>query len=221
MFTGLIEELGVVKEMARGPSGRVPGVMRLGILSKNVLEDLQVGDSLAVNGVCLTVIRITDSEVGVDVSAETLEVTTLGSLRVGDGINLERAMRLSDRLGGHLVSGHVDGIGSIQERQSVDQCSVLRVSAPPRVLRYCVVKGSVAVDGISLTINDLAEKDFSVTIVPHTARMTTLGLKGIGALVNLEGDLIGKHVERLLSHDAAGTESPRIDIDFLKKNHLL
>lgn len=215
MFTGIIEELGVVKQIDRQKT------VRLTILAKTVLEGLKIGDSLTVNGVCLTVVGFNTTEMIVEVSPETLGVTSLGSLKVGDGVNLERAMRLNDRLGGHLVTGHVDGVGRIKERRPEGESSALCIEAPPDVLNYCVKKGSIAVDGVSLTINDLTQKDFVVMIIPHTAKATTLGLKGIGDAVNLEVDLIGKYVERFLHREETGPAAPKIDIEYLRKHNLL
>jgi riboflavin synthase len=215
VFTGIIEELGVVKQIDRQK------LVRLTILAKTVLDGMKIGDSITVNGVCLTVVGFNFSEMQVEVSPETLGVTSLGVLKVGDGANLERAMRLNDRLGGHLVTGHVDGVGRIRERRQESEFSVLRIEAPPDVLRYCVKKGSVAVDGISLTINDLTDKEFTVMVIPHTAKVTTLGLKGVGDVVNLEADLIGKYVERLLHPGETKPAVEKIDIEYLRKRNLL
>lgn len=216
MFTGIIEELGVVKQIERQKA-----LMRVAILAKAVLEDLKVGDSLTVNGACLTVVDFSDADLTVELSPETLTVTHLGSLKVGDGVNLERAMQLNDRLGGHLVSGHVDGVGRIRKRELQGDTYVMSIEAPPEVLRYCVKKGSVAVDGVSLTINEVTDREFTVSIIPHTARVTTLGMKQVGDYVNLEGDLIGKYIERLLRHDAPKPGVEKIDIEYLRKHHLL
>ncbi|MGH7274057.1 MAG: riboflavin synthase [Nitrospiria bacterium] len=215
MFTGIIEELGVVKQIERQQT------VRFTVLAKTVLEDLRIGDSLTVNGVCLTVVGFNTLEITVEISPETLEVTSLGAVKVGDGVNLERAMRLSDRLGGHLVSGHVDGVGRIRDRRLEGDTYVLCIEAPPDVLRYCVKKGSIAVDGISLTINDLTDRDFTVTIIPHTAKVTTLGLKGVGEGVNLETDLIGKYIEHFLRHEEPKQSEGRIDIEYLRRHKLL
>lgn len=214
MFTGLIEELGVVQALDRGLQSAT-----LTILARRVTHGMQIGESLTVNGVCLTVVRLVENGFVVDVSPETLRVTTLGALAAGDGVNLERAMRLGDRLGGHLVSGHVEAVGRVVGRAPEGNAVVLTIEGPREVLRYCVGKGSVTVDGVSLTINALTDKTFSVAIIPHTAQVTTLGLKAPGAMVNLEPDLIGKFVERLMSDPDRPPE--KVDAEFLRKRGLL
>ncbi len=213
MFTGLVEELGVVQGLERGLASAT-----MMILARRVVTGMQIGESVTVNGVCLTVVRFVDNGFAVDVSPETLRVTTLGGLAAGDGVNLERAMRLGDRLGGHLVSGHVEAVGRIVGRAPEGNAIILTIEAPREVLRYCVGKGSVTVDGVSLTINALAEKTFSVAIIPHTASATTLGLKPPGSPVNLEPDLIGKFVERLMNTDQP---PEKVDAEFLRKRGLL
>jgi riboflavin synthase len=192
MFAGIVEEIGVVEKIQRGEKSA-----QLSILAKTVLEGLEIGGSISVNGTCLTAVSKTGHGFVVEVSPETLRVTNLGLLGVGDGVNLERALRLGGRIDGHLVSGHVDGVGVIRQRRSEGNALVLFIDTPLALLRYCVTKGSIAVDGISLTINELTESGFSVTLIPHTVKMTTLGIKSVGATVNLENDLIGKYVERL------------------------
>jgi riboflavin synthase len=210
MFTGIVEEMGVIQRVDRSPQA-----IRLNILAKTVLEELEVGDSITVNGVCLTAVTVGESDFMVDVSPETVRVTNLGGLKAGEPVNLERAMRIMDRIGGHLVSGHVEGMGRIRERMQEGNAIVLSVEAPSGILKYAVRKGSIAVDGVSLTINDLTERALSVSIIPHTAEVTTLGLKGIGALVNLESDLIGKYVERLLKGEASS--AGKIDREYLQR----
>ncbi len=192
MFTGLIEELGVVKGLKQRGN-----LIELSIEAEKVVEDLKIGDSIAINGACLTVIGIKSKLFSVDVSGETLEKTTLSKLKVGDRINLERPLRMGDRLGGHLISGHVDGVGRIEEKVAHNESFLLKFKAPSEFMKYMVPKGSIAVDGISLTIVNVDGESFSVEIIPHTAKVTTLGLKGIGDEVNLEVDLIGKYVESL------------------------
>lgn len=216
MFAGIIEEMGVVQTIERHKNSA-----RLSILAKMVLEDLAVGDSITVNGVCLTATGRTDKEFTADVSTETLTVTNLGSLKVGDAVNLERAMQVNSRLGGHLVSGHIDGIGLIRDRRQDEETVIFSIEVPRELLRYCIKKGSIAVDGISLTINHVSDKDIQVAIIPHTAKMTTLGLKGVGSSVNLECDMIGKYLERLLLE--RGSEGPpqKVDRDYLKRRGLL
>jgi riboflavin synthase len=193
MFTGIIEEMGVIQAVDRSLQA-----VRMTLLAKTVLEEMESGDSITVNGVCLTAVTVGASDFTVDVSPETVRVTNLGGLKAGEPVNLERAMRIMDRIGGHLVSGHVEGIGQIRERRQEGNAIILTFEAPPEILKYCIRKGSIAVDGVSLTINDLTQRSLSVSIIPHTAEITTLGLKGVGAVVNLESDLIGKYVERLL-----------------------
>jgi riboflavin synthase len=214
MFTGLIEELGVVQALERGLQSAT-----MTILARRVIKGMTVGDSVTVSGVCLTVVRLTDNGFVVEVSPETLRVTTLGGLGGGDGVNLERAMRLGDRVGGHLVSGHVEAVGRIVGRAPEGNAILLTVEAPREVLRYCVGKGSVTIDGVSLTINALTDKTFSVAIIPHTATATTLGLKPPGSPVNLEPDLIAKYVERLMSDPDRPPE--KVDTEFLRKRGLL
>ena len=218
MFTGIVEEMGVVKALEHSPSGT-----RLTILASTILDDLAVGASVSVDGVCLTVVARNDQEFSVNVSPETLSVTTLGKLAAGGPVNLERAMRINERIGGHLVAGHVDGVGSIRDRRQEGNAIVLTIEAPKEVLRYCVSKGSITVDGISLTTNEVSERSVTVAIIPHTAKITTLGLKHPGDPVNLESDLIGKYVERLLQEreQLPPKSAPVIDREYLQKRGLL
>ena len=217
MFTGIIEEMGAVTSMEQTLGGT-----RLTILASTVLSDLKVGDSVSINGTCLTVVMRGDQSFVVEVSPETLSVTTLGTLTGGAPVNLERAMKLNERIGGHLVAGHVDGVGRIRDRHQEGNAVVFAIEAPPEILRYCVHKGSVTVDGISLTINDVTDRSFSVAIIPHTAAVTTLGLKQMDDQVNLESDLIGKFVERLLQQRSQLSKpTPVIDKDYLKKRGLI
>ena len=194
MFTGIIEELGSVRAIDRREGGA-----RLEIAASTVLADARAGDSIAVNGCCLTVVDRGDGWWAADAVIETLERTALGSLERDDRVNLERPLRLSDHLGGHLVQGHVDAVGHVAARTPLaDGSTRFTFSAPPDVLRYVVEKGSVAVDGISLTAAALGDDSFDVAVIPHTLAVTTLGHKDPGAAVNLEADLIAKYVERLL-----------------------
>jgi riboflavin synthase len=217
MFSGIVEEMGAVTVLRKSLAGA-----RLTILASTVMDDLKIGDSVSVNGICLTVVSRSERDFSVEVSPETLSVSTLGGFAVGMPVNLERAMKLNERIGGHLVAGHVDGVGVIRSRQQDSNAIVFTIGAPPEILRYCVAKGSITVDGISLTINAVTEQGFSVAIIPHTAKVTILGLKQVNDPVNLESDLIGKYVERLLQergHLPKPTIS--IDTDYLQKRGLI
>ncbi len=210
MFTGIIEELGTVKAVNKGRESAT-----LQISAEKVVEGLNLGDSVAVNGVCLTVVDFGRTGFSAEVMAETLRKSNLGKLKSGDKVNLERAMRLGDRLGGHLVAGHVDATGTIKSSVREDIATVFTVLAPEEILRYVIAKGSVAIDGISLTVVDYDKKSFRVSIIPHTASQTTLGFKKSGDTVNLEADMLAKFVERLLA-GRAGKEG--IDKDFLGRH---
>ncbi len=218
MFAGIVEEMGAAKLLEKTLVGT-----RLTILARTVMDDLPIGGSISVNGICLTVVKRDDKEFTVDVSPETMGVTNLGTLSAGSPVNLERAMKLNERIGGHLVAGHVDGVGTVRNRKQDSNTIVLTVEAPPDVLRYCIPKGSITVDGASLTVNEVTDRSFSVAIIPHTATITTLGLKQQGDTVNLESDLIGKYVERLLQE--RGQLPPKseivIDRDYLQKRGLV
>lgn len=218
MFAGIVEEMGAVKSLEKTLAGT-----RLTILAKMVMDDLPIGASISVNGACLTVVKRDDKEFTVDVSPETIGVTNFGNLSAGSPVNLERAMKLNERIGGHLVAGHVDGVGTVRERKRDGNATVLTFEAPPAVLRHCIVKGSITVDGVSLTINGITDRGFSVAIIPHTAKVTTLGIKQIGDTVNLESDLIGKYVERLLQERGQLLPKPdiTIDRDYLQKRGLI
>jgi riboflavin synthase len=218
MFTGIVEEMGAVSAIEKSLAGT-----RMTLLASTVMSDLKVGDSVSVSGTCLTVVSRGEREFSVEVSPETLAVTTLGQLTTGAPVNLERAMRLNERLGGHMVAGHVDGIGTILVRQPDSNAIILECEAPKEILRYCVPKGSITVDGISLTINQVTDGSLAVAIIPHTAKITTLGLKQVGDRVNLESDLIGKYVERLLQERGVlpAKPAPAIDLDYLKKRGLI
>ncbi|MCK4690844.1 MAG: riboflavin synthase [Desulfuromonadales bacterium] len=213
MFTGLIQEIGKVGGLQRrGDSAQ------LRIVSELANGDLQLGESIAVNGACLTVITWDSSSFTVDVSPETLTCTTLGSFRPNMPVNLERALRLSDRLGGHLVSGHVDCIAKIRKRYQEHNAVRFEFALPEEFLRYIVMKGSVAIDGISLTVNEVTQNSFSVMVIPHSLAMTTLQNCREGAEVNIETDLIGRYVERLLQGKIAPQNSTGISLESLAKN---
>ena len=194
MFTGIIEGLGTVTSVRSAGQGK-----RLTIAADFDLADTKVGDSISVSGACLTAVAIARRQFDVDVSPETLAKSTLGSMRVGERVNLERALRLSDRIDGHLVSGHTDGTGVIDSCAVSGNAIIVTVAVPEALTRYMIIKGSVAVDGVSLTINHLTAGRFSVSIIPHTAALTTIGLKQKGAPVNIETDMIGKYVEKFIS----------------------
>jgi riboflavin synthase len=193
MFTGIIEEIGKVKAIQKGEKSSV-----LTIAAETVLENTIIGDSISVNGVCLTVTALTSNAFQMDVMAETLDRSNLGQLTVGQKINLERALNLEKRLGGHIVSGHIDGIGTIQDFRQDDNAVWVTVTTSPDLLRYIIEKGSIAIDGISLTVAKVDDQSFAVAIIPHTAEETILLKKAVGDTVNLECDMIGKYVEKLL-----------------------
>lgn len=213
MFTGIVEELGTIKSMGRGAKS-----IKLTMGADLVLEDVKIGDSIAVNGICLTVTEFSKSQFTVDVMAETLQRTNLGKLKAGARVNLERALRLSDRLGGHIVSGHIDGVGTIINQQQVDIALLTEIKAPPEVLKYVVKKGSVAIDGISLTVVDYSSDSFTVSLIPHTAKLTTLGFKKTGDEVNLEGDMLVKYMERLMAGKKDNPVAKGLSMDFLAGN---
>jgi len=194
MFTGIIEGLGTIRAMRSSDRGR-----RLVIESDFGLDGSKVGDSISVSGACLTMVKLDGKRFDVDVSPETLQKTTFGSAKVGQRVNLERALRLSDRIDGHLVSGHIDGMGTLSQRENLGNSIVVSIDVPEYLTRYMISKGSVAVDGISLTINACETKSFSVSIIPHTATVTTIDQKNEGEPVNIETDMIGKYVERFTS----------------------
>jgi riboflavin synthase len=197
MFTGIVEELGHVHSITP-----VAGGARIDIAAKTVLEDATLGASIAVNGVCLTVVEFSDDAWSTDAVIETLARSNLGDLKAGDPVNLERPVRLDDRLGGHLVQGHVDATGTLVERApQADGSHLVRISAPDDVLRYVVHKGSVTVDGISLTVAAVHDDGFSIAVIPHTLAVTTMGTRAEGERVNLEVDVLAKYVERLLAPD--------------------
>jgi len=204
MFTGLVEELGTVRAVIPNATGA-----RLEIEAGAVLADAALGSSIAVNGCCLTATELGDGWWGADAVEETLRRTCLGALRTGDRVNRERPVRLADRLGGHIVQGHVDGVGQIAERETLaDGSTRVAVAADDTILRYVVEKGSIAVDGVSLTVAGVTDTTFEVALIPHTATVTTLGIKGVGAAVNLEVDLVAKYVERLIGVTPGAGASP-------------
>ncbi len=217
MFTGLIEEVGNIQNVRHGARSCI-----LTIGCKKVLEGSQIGDSIAVNGVCLTVTSMGGNYYTADVMAETMNRSSLGQLRSGDSVNLERAMLANGRFGGHIVSGHIDGTGTVQSIEPDDNAIWYTIAARPSLLRYIVEKGSITIDGISLTVAYVDEYCFKVSIIPHTQQVTALHDRGVGDIVNLECDIIGKYVEKLLQ-PAAATDAKEIKKesgiteDFLRK----
>lgn len=209
MFTGIIEEIGRVRALRRGARS-----FTLEIEARKVLEGTQVGDSIATNGVCLTVTRMDEGGFVADVMPETVERTALKRLQPGSPVNLERALTLSSRLGGHLVAGHVDATGRIASRREDDTALWLEVEAEPAVLRYVVEKGSIAIDGVSLTVARVGERSFSVSLIPHTQGVTTLHERRVGDRVNLENDMLVKYVEKLMGRAPQGG----LTLDFLREN---
>jgi riboflavin synthase len=203
MFSGIVEEIGMVREAGRD---------RMTLEACVVLEGTKLGDSVAVNGICLTVVSLAEDSFTVDIMAETSRRTNLGMLRYNDQVNLERALPLGGRLGGHLVLGHIDDTGWVADVGRDESARVVRISAPPAVMRYIVSKGFVAVDGVSLTIADLDDHSFVVSLVGYTAEHTTLGRRMPGEVVNLEADIIGKYVERL-----DGRQPRALDLEFLRE----
>ena len=213
MFTGIVEEMGVIRSIRRGARSAV-----LSIEGRTVLSDLKIGDSVAVNGVCLTATSVDNGGFTADVMHETLRRSSLGSLGPGSPVNLERAMAADGRFGGHIVSGHIDGTGAITDVRKDDNAVWYTVSAAPALLRYIVEKGSIAIDGISLTVASVAADRFSVSVIPHTAAVTALGRKRPGAIVNLETDIIGKYVEKLLCPAGDTTPKGGISLEFLMEH---
>ena len=193
MFTGIVEEKGIAERIVKGAAGSIF------VRAKKVLEGTKIGDSIAVNGVCLTVTSFTPGGFTADIMPETFRRSSLGRLRHGDSVNLERAMAADGRFGGHIVSGHIDGTGTIRSVKKEKNATWVEIETPPALLRHMVEKGSVAIDGISLTIAAVTEDSFSVSLIPHTGSETTLLSKKAGEPVNLETDIIAKYVEKLLS----------------------
>ena len=193
MFTGIIEELGRVSAIEKQPDA-----IRLTISCGKVLSDLKRGDSISCSGTCLTAIDIDGNSFTADVMLETLKCSSLSEVKVGDVINLERAMQHETRFGGHIVQGHVDGVGEVISREKSDNWDWVRVRIPADLMKYVVMKGSITIDGISLTVNELGEDHIAVSLIPETLEVTTLGYKQPGDKVNVEADVLAKHIERLL-----------------------
>lgn len=215
MFTGIIEEIGTIKSInSNGISSQ------LCISANKILEDTKIGDSIAVNGVCLTVTSIKSNLFTADVMAETLRRSNLGSLIPQSKVNLERAMPANGRFGGHIVSGHIDGTGTIVETKPEGNAVWIKINCSDNLLKYIIHKGSITIDGISLTVAKVTDSDFSVSIIPHTAANTTLLQKKSGDVVNLENDVVGKYIEKLLSFQKIDEQKPQSKIteEFLRQN---
>ena len=208
MFTGIVEELAQIKTIVSKKQG-----IRYTIAAKTVMDDLEAGDSISINGVCLTIINRTKDSFSMDLVEETLNKSNLGELKVGDYVNLERSMKVSDRFGGHIVQGHVETLGVILEKQMRDDEAVISVGLDPEWMRYCIPKGSITLDGISLTIASINGNIIEVALIPYTLENTTLGIKGKSDTLNIETDIIGKYIDRLLTFDGDNTE---IDANILK-----
>ena len=193
MFTGLVVELGDIVSLQKRGKGA-----RLFLDAKDLGREAKIGDSIAINGTCLTVVEIRGTSLAFDISDETLKSSNLGELKVRDRVNLEPALRLNDRLGGHFVTGHIDGVGRIRSKNLEGEVYKIVIETEPSIAEYLVEKGSVAVDGISLTVVDLLRDGFSLVVIPHTANVTTIGLKGVGDKVNVEVDILGKYVSKYL-----------------------
>ena len=202
MFTGIVEEVGIVQLV-----DKLPQSARIEIEAKKTLENSKIGDSIAVNGACLTVTNLTVDRFNADISTETLRLTNLGNLKVGSPVNLERSVRLVDRVNGHLVQGHVDEVGKIIGWKDEGDSSLMRVSISLKSMPNIVYKGSITVDGVSLTIANLLDDSFEISLIPHTKEVTTMGQKQIEDQVNIEVDLIGRYVERLLASKAQTNQS--------------
>ncbi|MBP2644811.1 MAG: riboflavin synthase, alpha subunit [Firmicutes bacterium] len=215
MFTGLVEELGYVKDINKGAKS-----VRITVNACKVLDDVKLGDSIAVNGTCLTVVAYSDTWFTADVMPETVDRTALAVLKPGNVVNLERTLAVGDRFGGHIVSGHIDGVGTIEAKEKNDIAVIVKIKADTDVMRYIVKKGSIAIDGISLTVVELDEDWFSVSLIPHTAAGTTLGSKTTGDPVNLETDIVGKYIEKFMRLGSAPIEKTKATLtaDFLRDN---
>ncbi len=214
MFTGLIAELGSIVALERQGES-----FHLTVAAVKVMENLKIGDSVAVNGVCLTVVKKSAGSFTADVMPETVRLTNIGELQPGSRVNLERTLRLCDGLDGHIVTGHVEGQGMIKSRIPEGIAVVVTIETEARLLKYILPKGSIAIDGISLTVTQVTDNSFSVSLIPHTAKETTLGFKAVGDKVNLETDIIGKYVERMLGFKQENKQSnPMLDKNILLEN---
>lgn len=208
MFTGIVEEIGLVKSIKRGAKS-----FTLCIAADKVLQGTRIGDSIAANGVCLTVTNIGSGCYYADVMPETMRCTNFAGLGVGSRLNLERALAVGDRLGGHIVSGHIDGTGRVANLERDDNAIWVTIAASPEIMKYIVMKGSIAIDGVSLTVAYVDSGTFKVSVIPHTQEQTTLTSKKVGDIVNLENDVLARYVEKLMKRESGG-----LSLEFLKEN---
>ena len=213
MFTGIVEEIGTLKNISHGERS-----MRLEISCVEILSDVRLGDSISVNGICLTVNKLGDNSFYADVMPETMRHTNLGSLTRGTKVNLERAMSIERRFGGHIVTGHIDGVGTIANISREDNAVWITIKAEREIMKYIIHKGSVALDGISLTVQQLGSSDFKVSIIPHTRDFTTLPGKKPGDIINIECDVIGKYIERLMTFGKEEKSKGGLTLEYLLKN---
>lgn len=214
MFTGIIEEKGIIKSILKGRNSS-----RLIVEGDKIFNQIHLGDSVAVNGVCLTVCSFSGHTFKADVMGETLSRSSLGNLKSGSIVNLERAMAADGRFGGHIVSGHIDGTGTIVSLTLDEIATWIKISTTPEIIKYIVEKGSIAIDGVSLTVATVSNDNFQVSLIPHTGKETTLLSKKIGDIVNLENDIIGKYIEKfLVTMNPNQKNESRINMEFLKKN---
>ena len=216
MFTGIIEGMGTISGIRPSGQGR-----RLTVEADFSLDQTKIGDSISVSGACLTAVKLDGKRFEVDVSPETLQITTFGQAKVGERLNIERALRLSDRIDGHLVSGHIDGVGIVKKRESLSNAIIVTIEVDESLTRYMIAKGSVTMDGISLTINACESDNFTVSIIPHTAQLTTIGFKNKGDRVNIETDMIGKYVERFVGGDTGRSKGSRSKSEVIDHAYLV
>ena len=216
MFTGIVEEIGNISAVKRGKSA-----MQLSIRCTTVLTDVHIGDSISVNGVCLTVAQFSDSHFSADVMPETYKATNLHTLRIGSPVNLERAMAANGRFGGHFVSGHVDGTGEITAVKPLENAIYFNIKMEPTLLKYLIPKGSVTVDGTSLTVFDVSDHGFTISLIPVTQDDSIVGRKQVGDFVNIECDMLSKYIERLLTTDKVNPASGGISMETLAANGFL
>ncbi len=210
MFTGIVVEMGVVKKLTKGAKSA-----SITVSGQKIFEDLRLGDSIATNGVCLTVSSFTSDSFTADVMNETLSRSNLGGLKVGDSVNLEPAMQMNGRFGGHIVSGHIDGVGKIVNIRKDDIAIWYTIETTSQIMNYIIEKGSITIDGISLTVATLRNNQFSVSIIPHTAKETVLGQKTVGATVNLENDIVGKYIEKFVTRSEGVTKELLLSNGFM------